>query len=49
MEIVELVVSDDELDVGDNEVASSDIIEGGKLAGNPRGRKSGYPAPVFRG
>ena len=41
MEIVELVVRDDELDVGDDEVAWSDVTEGGKLAGNPRGRRSG--------
>ena len=35
MEIVELVVSDDELDVGDDEVAWSDVTEGPRV-GNSR-------------
>ncbi len=33
MEIIVLVVSDDKLDMGDDEVASSEVAEGGTHAG----------------
>jgi hypothetical protein len=36
-----VAVRDDELSVGDDEVASSDVAEGGKLAGKLWGRRSG--------
>ena len=40
-EISELVVRDDELDVGDDEVASSEVAEVGERAGKLWGRGSG--------
>jgi hypothetical protein len=48
VEINKLIVRDDELDVGDDEVASSEVAEVGERAGKLWGRGSGYPAPVYR-
>jgi hypothetical protein len=44
----ELVVRDNELDVEDNEVALSDVTEGGKLAGNS-GTRIRLAGPGFPG
>ena len=44
-----LVVSDNELDMGDDEVASSEVAEVVKHVRKSRGRGSGKPAPDSRG
>jgi hypothetical protein len=50
VETGELVVRDNELDVGDNEVALSDVTEGGKLAGNSgTGTRIRLAGPGFPG
>jgi hypothetical protein len=49
VEIGVLIVKDDELDVGDDEVASSEVAKVGERAGKLWGCRSSYPAPVSRG
>ena len=49
MEISVLIIRDDEHDVGDDEVASSEVAEVRERAGKTLGRGSGYPGPVSRG
>ena len=44
-----LVVSDNELDMGDDEVASLEVAEVVKHVRKSRGRGSGKPAPDSRG
>jgi len=41
VEVGVVAVRDNELDMGDDEVASSDVAEGGNFAGKLWGRRSG--------
>jgi hypothetical protein len=48
VEINKLIVRDNELDVGDDEVVSSEVAEVGERAGKLWGCESSYPAPVYQ-